>query len=83
MKRSVLALVALVVAVSVRGVVAVLEAVITPASVAIVGSLQSELGCPGDWDPACLRSWLQDPSGTGDTACVGEIGAAQVALGLR
>ncbi len=24
------------------------------------GSFQSELGCAGDWDPACLRSWLQD-----------------------
>ena len=24
-----------------------------PASVTIAGSLQSELGCPGDWEPAC------------------------------
>src|SRR5690606_23201509 len=24
-----------------------------PASVTIAGSLQSELGCPGDWDPSC------------------------------
>jgi glycosidase/fibronectin type 3 domain-containing protein len=24
------------------------------------GSFQSELGCSGDWDPGCLRSWLQD-----------------------
>lgn len=24
------------------------------------GSFQSELGCGGDWDPSCLRSWLQD-----------------------
>jgi len=30
-----------------------------------VGSFQSELGCPGDWDPACLRSWLQDSDGDG------------------
>ena len=29
------------------------------------GSFQSELGCPGDWDPTCLRSWLQDPDGDG------------------
>jgi glucan 1,4-alpha-glucosidase len=29
------------------------------------GSFQSELGCPGDWDPGCLRSWLQDPDGNG------------------
>lgn len=29
------------------------------------GSFQSELGCSGDWDPSCLRSWLQDPDGDG------------------
>lgn len=29
------------------------------------GSFQSELGCSGDWDPSCLRSWLQDPPGSG------------------
>ena len=29
------------------------------------GSFQSELGCPADWDPTCLRSWLQDPDGDG------------------
>ncbi|MEO7448183.1 MAG: alpha-amylase family glycosyl hydrolase, partial [Humibacillus sp.] len=29
------------------------------------GSFQSELGCPGDWDPSCMRSWLQDPDGDG------------------
>src|SRR5690349_11418070 len=29
------------------------------------GDFQSELGCAGDWDPACLRSWLQDPDGDG------------------
>lgn len=27
------------------------------------GSFQSELGCAADWDPGCLRSWLQDPDG--------------------
>ncbi len=31
----------------------------------VPGSFQSELGCPGDWDPSCLRSWLQDPDGNG------------------
>jgi glycosidase len=31
----------------------------------VAGSFQSELGCPGDWDPSCLRSWLQDPDGDG------------------
>jgi glucoamylase len=29
------------------------------------GNFQSELGCPGDWDPSCLRSWLEDPDGDG------------------
>ena len=29
------------------------------------GNFQSELGCSGDWDPSCLRSWLQDPDGDG------------------
>jgi len=31
----------------------------------VPGSFQDELGCPGDWDPSCLRSWLQDPDGDG------------------
>jgi hypothetical protein len=31
----------------------------------VPGSFQSELGCSGDWDPGCLRSWLQDPDGNG------------------
>src|SRR5688572_25653756 len=26
---------------------------IDPTSITIAGSLQSELGCTGDWDPAC------------------------------
>ncbi|HEY6100247.1 MAG TPA: hypothetical protein VIW03_12500, partial [Anaeromyxobacter sp.] len=29
------------------------------------GISQTELGCPGDWQPDCLRSWLQDPDGDG------------------
>ena len=29
------------------------------------GSFQSELGCAGDWDPSCLRSWMQDVDGDG------------------
>lgn len=33
--------------------------------VTAAGSFQSELGCPGDWDPSCLRSWLQDADGNG------------------
>ena len=31
----------------------------------VPGSFQSELGCAADWDPGCLRSWLQDPDGDG------------------
>jgi hypothetical protein len=29
------------------------------------GSFQDEIGCPGDWSPDCLRSWLEDPDGDG------------------
>lgn len=31
----------------------------------VPGSFQSEIGCPGDWQPSCLRTWLQDPDGDG------------------
>lgn len=31
----------------------------------VVGNFQSELGCPGDWQPDGLCSWLQDPDGDG------------------
>lgn len=37
----------------------------TRAIAVVPGSFQSELGCPGDWQPDCLRSWLQDPDGDG------------------
>jgi pullulanase len=30
----------------------------------VPGSFQSEIGCSGDWDPACFRSWLQDINDT-------------------
>jgi pullulanase len=36
----------------------------TPIAV-VPGSFQSKIGCAGDWDPSCLRSWLEDPAGTG------------------
>ena len=29
------------------------------------GSFQSELGCPADWQPECMVTWLQDPDGDG------------------
>jgi pullulanase-type alpha-1,6-glucosidase len=31
----------------------------------VAGSFQSELGCSDDWQPWCLRSWLQDADGDG------------------
>ena len=31
----------------------------------VAGDFQSELGCPGDWQPDCLRSWMQDVDGDG------------------
>ncbi|GAA5158816.1 pullulanase-type alpha-1,6-glucosidase [Ornithinimicrobium tianjinense] len=29
------------------------------------GSMQSELGCPGDWDPSCMLPWLVDEDADG------------------
>jgi hypothetical protein len=37
----------------------------TSVIVTAAGSFQSELGCSGDWDPSCLRSWPQDIDGDG------------------
>ena len=35
----------------------------TPSSVTVVGDLQSELGCAGDWDPTCVATGLAfDPT---------------------
>ncbi|WP_444942871.1 pullulanase-type alpha-1,6-glucosidase [Microbulbifer sp. ZKSA006] len=31
----------------------------------VAGNFQSLLGCPGDWQPGCLRSWMQDTDGDG------------------
>ncbi|MDO4242864.1 MAG: alpha-amylase family glycosyl hydrolase [Actinomyces sp.] len=36
-----------------------------PASVTLVGSLQSELGCAEDWDPACAATAMTDPDADG------------------
>jgi pullulanase-type alpha-1,6-glucosidase len=33
-----------------------------------MGNFQSKLGCKQDDDPGCLRSWMQDPDGTGTYA---------------
>lgn len=35
------------------------------AIVTVPGDFQSELGCPTDWAPDCLRMWLQDKDGDG------------------
>ncbi|CAA9504525.1 MAG: GH13_13 / GH13_37 / GH13_32 / GH13 / GH13_ 14 / GH13_11 [uncultured Solirubrobacteraceae bacterium] len=34
-----------------------------PGSVTLVGALQSELGCPGDWQPPCAATALQPVAG--------------------
>lgn len=31
----------------------------------VPGDFQDEIGCPADWAPDCLRTWLQDPDGDG------------------
>ncbi len=31
----------------------------------VAGSYQDSIGCPGEWQPDCLRSLLQDPDGDG------------------
>jgi pullulanase-type alpha-1,6-glucosidase len=38
---------------------------VTTPIVTAAGSFQSELGCPADWSPDCLRSWLEDLDGDG------------------
>lgn len=38
---------------------------VTSRIVTAPGSYQSESGCSSDWDPACLRSWLEDVDGDG------------------
>jgi pullulanase-type alpha-1,6-glucosidase len=35
----------------------------TPQTVTLVGSLQSELGCPGDWQPECAATQLEPVEG--------------------
>jgi hypothetical protein len=34
-----------------------------PSSVTVAGSLQSELGCPGDWQPDCAATHLSFDAG--------------------
>src|SRR5215218_641889 len=35
-----------------------------PGTVALVGSVQSELGCPGDWQPECPQTRLEPVAGS-------------------
>src|SRR5215207_11719339 len=35
-----------------------------PGTVALVGTLQSELGCPGDWQPECPQTRLEPVAGS-------------------
>src|SRR3982751_420018 len=37
----------------------------TPSTVTLVGDLQSEVGCPGDWDPGCGASHMTAPAKDG------------------
>lgn len=54
--------------------------------VTLAGSMQSELGCPGDWDPDCMRGWLKDLDGDGTYTFTGTLPAGsyetKVAHGL-
>lgn len=53
----------------------------------VAGSFQDELGCPAEWSPDCLRTWLQNPDGDGtfvfqtDAIPAGDY-EAKVAVGL-
>ncbi|HSO63603.1 MAG TPA: alpha-amylase family glycosyl hydrolase [Ornithinibacter sp.] len=38
--------------------------------ITVPGSFQSELGCEGDWQPDCMRPWLQDKDGDGVYAII-------------
>ncbi|VEG28453.1 alpha-amylase family glycosyl hydrolase [Actinomyces howellii] len=41
------------------------QAQAAPSAVTLVGSLQSELGCAEDWDPACAATAMTDPDSDG------------------
>ena len=64
----------------------VTEGVSTPIAT-VAGSFQDDIGCPAEWSPDCLRSWLQDPEGDGtfvfqtDAIPAGDY-EAKVAVGL-
>ncbi|QDB80133.1 pullulanase-type alpha-1,6-glucosidase [Georgenia wutianyii] len=33
--------------------------------ITLPGSFQSQVGCPADWQPECLATWMTDPDGDG------------------
>jgi len=41
----------------------------------LAGSMQSELGCPDDWTPDCMRGWLKDLDGDGTYSFTGTLPA--------
>ncbi|MGL5865550.1 MAG: alpha-amylase family glycosyl hydrolase [Dermatophilaceae bacterium] len=49
---------------AVPGVAAITPASAAATSVALVGDLQSEVGCSADWDPTCAASELRQVEGT-------------------
>jgi pullulanase-type alpha-1,6-glucosidase len=49
---------------SLAGQPAVADHTPVPAVVTLVGSLQSELGCPGDWQPDCVQTRLEPVAGS-------------------
>ncbi|WP_298462285.1 pullulanase-type alpha-1,6-glucosidase [uncultured Cellulomonas sp.] len=52
----------------------------TPGSVTLVGDLQSELGCPGDWQPECAATHLADADGDGVWSATFEVPVGTWAL---
>ena len=50
--------------VTVPGVVAATPATAAATSVALVGDLQSELGCTADWQPECAVTELKPVAGS-------------------
>ncbi|GAC1320463.1 MAG: alpha-amylase family glycosyl hydrolase [Chloroflexota bacterium] len=45
--------------------------------VTAAGSFQKEIGCPGDWQPDCLKSWMEDIQGTGTYTFTTPVGMQQ------
>src|SRR4051794_15099735 len=50
----------------IAALVPALPAAAAAATVALVGDLQSELGCPGDWQPECATTELKPVDGQPD-----------------